>query len=200
MNRMFIPGTGKKCFLICIIFLFLFIFGFAYADDGNTDNPEELTQQWLSEMTYFEKSSSRIYIDYPSSWIIEEQDMDTINFITFVSDPDFFGETGIGFAIGSSKLKNSETLVSVWENFVNLLDMDIEEYTETEILGVQVLHSTFKEEYADAYNKIFVYIIDGWAYMILTTICPESLSTQFKPVVEEMVSATFINHPALKEE
>jgi hypothetical protein len=55
------------------------------------------------------------------------------------------------------------------------------------------------EKDINAYNKLFVYILDGWAYMILTTICPDSLSDQYKPVVEEMVATTFINHPELEE-
>jgi hypothetical protein len=182
-----------------IIFLLFLISGISFADDGYTDNPEDLAELWLSELTYYEDSSNHIYIDYPSSWVIEEQNMDAVHFITFVSDPDFFGQTGIGFAIGTSKVKNAESVETIWEDFVYLLGMDMYEYTETEILGVQVLHSTNIEEYSNAYNKIFVYIVDGWAYMILSTICPESYSTQFKPVVEEMVTTAFINHPALME-
>ncbi len=43
------------------------------------------------------------------------------------------------------------------------------------------------------------FIIDGRAYMILATICPNSFSTHYKQVVKEMVFMAFVDHPALKE-
>ncbi len=144
------------------IFVF-FISGIAYADGEDTNNPEELTQQWLDDMIYFEESNSHVYIDYPSSWIIEQQNIDTIHFITFISDYDFYYESGIGFAIGSTMLEGSETLESIWKNFVDILDIDIEGYKETSILGVQILHSTNIDEYMNIFNKLIL----GYSTMVL---------------------------------
>jgi hypothetical protein len=197
MNNILLLKNIRNSFLFCFLFSFFFVFGITYADDGN--NPEELAQQWIDEMIYYEDISRHIYIDYPSSWFIDVQTMDTIYFITFVSDYDFYYESGIGFAMGSTILEGSESLESIWQNFVSILVMDIEEYKETSILGVQVLHSTYIDEYMNVYNKIFVYIIDGKAYMILATISPESLHIHYKQVVEEMVFTAFVDHPALKE-